>query len=387
MRILFYCATPLDELGGAEASALLLAEALRRRGHDVGIVESAPSRSAQTYAPPFGGPVWSIPLPTYPARRPWLWRSFLRSMYRFQTVVRTFRPDIVSIQSACRQTLPVIGACALPHRWRLVVTAHGSDIKVYSVEDPTLRMWLSRVFTRADAVTAVSKSLLRDLITQYPVARRRRSQVIHNGIDLSWFDQSHDTPPASQARYVLYVGRLEQIKGVDILLRAWQLFQANVPRVALWLAGDGSAMDDLRALSQHLGLAEQVRFLGRIPARDLGALYRNAELVVMPSRSEGLPLVALEAGGCGTICVATRVGGVPEVIEDKVTGFLVDPESPTALVQVMAGAIRLPLADRRRMGIAAKERIAQHFSHERTTDAYEELFRSLVVPRATVSQP
>jgi glycosyltransferase involved in cell wall biosynthesis len=241
------------------------------------------------------------------------------------------------------------------------------------------------LFTRADAVTAVSESLLRDLITQYPVARRR-SQVIHNGIDPSWFDESHDTETTPQARYVLYVGRLEQIKGVDILLRAWQLFQANAPRVALWLAGDGSEMDDLRALSQHLGVAEQVRFLGRVQARDLGPLYRNAELVVMPSRGEGLPRVSLEAGVCGAICVAARVGGVPEVIEDKITGFLVEPESPNALAQVLLDAIRLPLADRRRMGTAAKERIAQHFSHQKTTDAYEELFRSLVEPRTAISR-
>jgi glycosyltransferase involved in cell wall biosynthesis len=103
--------------------------------------------------------------------------------------------------------------------------------------------------------------------------------------------------------------------------------------------------------------------------------------VVIPSRSEGLPRVALEAGACGAVCVATRVGGIPEVIEDGVTGLLAEPESPEALADALAHALGLSPDRRQRISAAATSRIRRHFGHEQTVAAYEALFHSLLEAR------
>jgi glycosyltransferase involved in cell wall biosynthesis len=378
MTVLFCFPWGLDDLGGAQISVSLLADALLRRGHRVGVVEMASRRSLQ-FARRFAGCVWTVPV-LYAPRHPWSWRGFVASTYRFQRIVRAFRPNIVSVQSPARQSLAIIGAHVLPHRWRLVVTARAeSEIRAETAEDRWLQVWLGRLLKRADAVTAVSEALLHDLIALYPFVRPR-SLAIHNGVDPSWFVTPEQLLNAPQERYVLYVGRLDFIKGVDVLLRAWQQVRTRAPEIALWLAGDGSELEDLRALAQRLDLTRLVRFLGRIPTEDLPALYRGADLVVMPSRrrSEGLPRVLLEAGASGAICIATSVGGVPEVIEDAVTGFSVEPESEGALADAILRGLQLSDEQRRAMRTAARKRIADRFSHERTAAAYEELFQSLL---------
>jgi glycosyltransferase involved in cell wall biosynthesis len=232
------------------------------------------------------------------------------------------------------------------------------------------------LFKRADAVTAVSESLLRDLIGLYPFVRHK-AQVIHNSLGPSWLQTALETRGAEQERYVLFVGFFHTIKGVDVLLRAWQKIQERKSGIALWLVGDGPELNSLRSLSEELGLRESVRFVGAKQQTELISLYRNAEVVVVPSRSEGLPRVALEAGACGSICVAANVGGLPEVIEDQVTGFLVEPESPEALAKAMLQVFDLPLEKKQRMRAAARKKIESQFTQEQMIANYEALFKSL----------
>jgi glycosyltransferase involved in cell wall biosynthesis len=381
MRILFSYSTRLDNLGGSQLFVALLAEALLMRGHRVGIVEMTSIPSVQI-ARRFGGRVWAVP-EVYPPRHPWSWRGFLRSTYHFQRIIRTFKPDIVSVQCPARQSISVIGAHALPHNWRLVVTAHA---EMDAADYRWLQNWVRRVLKRADAVTAVSETLLHDLIALYPFVRHR-GRTIHPGIDPSWFAEPSEAQSLANERYILYVGRLDLPKGVDILLQAWRQIYTRAPGIALCLVGDGVERDNLRVLSERLGIASHVRFMGRLDPKELPALYRGADLVVMASRrhTEGLPLVLLEASASGAVCVATRVAGVPEVIEDGVTGFLVEPEAPDALADALLRGLQLPIVERRAMGTVAKRRVAEHFSHERTVAGFEGLFRSLLARPKAVS--
>lgn len=378
MRILFSYAWSLDAMGGAEVSVRTLAEALVRRGHSVGIVETAGTPSMQPRMHPFGGPMWTVPAP-YPGRHPRSWRAVLGSLRRFQGIVSQFKPDIVSVQCPSWQSVSIVCACALPRRWRLVVTARGSDVRNHLWNQPQLRPWLARLCRKADAVTAVSHSLWRDFLKEFPVVRHK-GRVIYNGVGPEWFESGEERRGAPGPPYVLFVGRLHPGKGVDLLLRSWKLLRPPTPETALWLAGEGDAGGDLRAIVRELGIAGRVRFQGSISQADLPSLYRGAELVVIPSRNEGLPRVAMEAGACGAVCVATRVGGIPEVIEDGVTGFLTEPESPRALAEVLAHALGLSPECRQRIGAAATSRIRRHFRHDRTVAEYDALFRSLLEP-------
>lgn len=376
MKILFFHANEIDAPGGAELSVLNLAEGLSKRGHRTGILELAAKQSKRRLA--CGVPVWSIPWARCPdRRRPGSWTPFLRGVWQFLNVVHEIRPDIVSVQFPSWQSPLVVAAYAFPQKWRLVVTARGSDIRILPFSQPGLRPWQGLLLKRADAVTAVSQSLLRDLLNLYPCVRNK-ARVIHNSVSPSWSYSAVETHRVAREHYVLFVGTFHSVKGVDILLHAWQRLQRRASGISLWLVGEGPEFNSLIALSNQLGITESVRFLGWKQQDDLPSLYSDAQLVVIPSRSEGLPRVALEAGARGSICVAAEVGGLPEVIEDQVTGFLVKPESPEALADAIMRALELRPEKRQHMSAAAKEKIERRFNQERMLTGYEELFQSLI---------
>jgi|ERR1022692_121936 glycosyltransferase involved in cell wall biosynthesis len=377
MKLLLFYASEIDALGGAELSVLSLAEGLTKRGHQATILEFARRRSKRRLAS--GITVLSIPRTICPEPgRPGTWLRFSRSVWQFLRIIQELKPDVVSVQFPSWQSLPVVAAHALPHKWRLVVTARGSDIRVIPFSLPRLKRWQSRLLEQADAISAVSQSLLRDLLNLYPFASGNAC-VIHNTIDSKWSEEpALETFRLCPERYVLFVGAFRHVKGIDVLLHAWQRLQGRVPGVSLILVGAGADLDSVLTLSERLGVSGSVRFVGAKSRGDLPALYRDAQLVVVPSRNEGLPRVALEAGACGAICVGSKVGGLPEIIDDQVTGFLVEPESPEMLAEAMLHALNLSDEVKQRMSAAAKRRIRERFDYERMIVTYEQLFQSLL---------
>jgi len=382
MRVLlFYGWGCIHNLGGAELSVLGLAEGLMHAGHSVGIVDMGGTGSNDKSLGSLNIPYWSIPrpywsIPSVPMSNGFRsWASFVRGLRQMGAVLRKFRPDILSVQCPVFQTHLVVAASWLPHRWRLAVTVRGTDVRAVLLGYPVLRPWQNRLFKRADAVIAISQSLLQDLLNLYPSVRDKAA-VIPNGLDRSWFDNSANQS-ADNERYVLFVGRFHILKGADLLLHAWSLIQGQVAGITLWLIGEGRELRSLNSLSEQLGVSKSVRFKGYKTQAELPCLYRDAEVVVVPSRNEGLGRVALEAGACGAICVATNVGGIPETILDGVTGFLVDPESPEALAQAMLRALCLPESQKRRMSAAARAHIEQQFSRATMVAHYEQIFQSL----------
>jgi glycosyltransferase involved in cell wall biosynthesis len=377
LNVLLFYASEITNLGGAELSVLGLAEGLTNAGHRTTILEFAGSQSKRRLAS--GITILSLPRAFYPhPGRPLSWFRFSRSAWQFYRVVAQLKPDVISVHFPTWQSPPVVTAHSLPHQWRLVVTARGSDVRIMPLTQPRLSRWQSRLFRRADAVTAVSESLRQDVLARYPFLNGM-VRVIHNAPARNFFEEPTDgTPRASRERYLLFVGALRSIKGVDILLRAWQRIQPQVPATSLMLVGQGIDLDRLVVLSETLGVSGSVRFVGTRSQDELPSLYRYAQVVVIPSRSEGLPRVALEAGACGAICVASRVGGLPEVLEDRVTGLLVDPESPEALAEGLLCALNLPAELKQRMSVAAKEKIRRQFDQPTMVRSYERLFQSLL---------
>jgi len=380
LRLLFFYPSEIDLLGGAELSVLSLAEGLAKRGHQAMILEFAAAGFRRRLAS--GITVLTIPRAVCPQPgRPGTWVRFGRSVWQFINVVHEFKPDVVSVQFPSWQSLPVVAAHVFPHKWRVVVTARGSDIRMIPFSQLRLRPWQRRLFERADAVTAVSKSLLRDMLDLYPVVGSK-ARVIYNTIDSKWScEAAAKTPGVSPEPYVLFVGAFRRVKGIDILLQAWQQVQTRAAGVSLVLVGEGEDFDKLVALSERLEVRGSVRFLGTRPRECMASLYRDAQLVVVPSRSEGLPRVALEAGICGAICVGSNVGGLPEVIQDQVTGFLVEPESPELLAEAILCALNLPLKAKQRMSAAAQATIREQFNYEQMIADYEQLFQSLLMKR------
>jgi glycosyltransferase involved in cell wall biosynthesis len=145
------------------------------------------------------------------------------------------------------------------------------------------------------------------------------------------------TPPLSEVDRpaALFVGALEPNKSVDVLLEAWRDVVEHVPGARLTLVGSGSQRDALQRRVELASLEGSVRFTGTVSRQEVRDLLDASRLLVLPSRSEGMGRVILEAFARGRPVVATRVGGIPELVEDGITGRLVPPEDPQALAKAL----------------------------------------------------
>ena len=213
----------------------------------------------------------------------------------------------------------------------LVVKVHGSDINILA-QNPSRRAMIRWALQKASRVIAVSQPL-KDKINKMNIAEEN-IVLIQNGVDTKiFFEQNKNRCreylklPALQ-RFVIYVGNLEHIKGVDVLLQAMSYLPQDQH---LYYIGEGSLKSSLIENAKASGWQERVHFLGRLAHADLPRWMSAADCLCLPSRQEGCPNVILEAMACNVAVVASRVGGVPDLVEDNINGFLVEPQNPKAL--------------------------------------------------------
>jgi glycosyltransferase involved in cell wall biosynthesis len=178
-----------------------------------------------------------------------------------------------------------------------------------------------------------------------------------------------------QSYRLLSVGRLEPQKGFDVLMRAMAIVRGRVPEARLSLAGEGGERAMLEDLIATLGLEEHVTLLGR--REDVRQLMRDAAALVHPARWEGFGLVLLEAMREGLPVIATRVGAIPEVVDDGVTGWLVPPDDPEALAAAIVEFLQDPAAGAA-AGEAAFARLTVRFSPDRMAQETAEVYRASV---------
>jgi glycosyltransferase involved in cell wall biosynthesis len=148
---------------------------------------------------------------------------------------------------------------------------------------------------------------------------------------------------AADARLVLFVGHLVPVKALDVLLKAWALLQSDPagPGTArLVLIGEGAERAALERLARELGIADRAAFLGPLPQPAVADWIVAADLLCLPSHAEGSPNVIVEALASGTPVVASRVGGIPDLVDDGTNGLLVAPGDPAALAAALASALR-----------------------------------------------
>ncbi|MEK0430252.1 MAG: hypothetical protein RL139_56, partial [Gemmatimonadota bacterium] len=236
-----------------------------------------------------------------------------------------WRPDVIHAHWWFPAGLQVrMSGTAVPY----VVTLHGSDVRLIG-KNPVARWLAARVLDGARRVTAVSSWLrLR--------AARPEARVLPMPVDVATFHA--DSTPRAPTRFV-FAGRLNAQKGLDVALRALP----QVPSHAtLDVLGDGPWAATLRRDAERLGVAARVRWMGQGGAADLSAAFREATAVLMPSREEGLGLVAVEAQLCGARVIATRSGGLPDVVLPG-GGVLVPVDDAEALAAAMTEALRMPV--------------------------------------------
>lgn len=213
----------------------------------------------------------------------------------------------------------------------LVVTLHGDDaFKVLPRRDPIGRA-MRHAVGGAQAVICVSSAMAEAVRRAMPAVD---PLVIPNGFDDRLFRVS--TGPRDLG--LLFVGMLVPVKNLDVMLRAYAGVHDRVA-MPLTFAGDGPLRAALEAQARELGVAESVRFVGAQSREEVAALMGRAVALVLPSRSEGWPLVIAEALACGTPVVASRVGGIPEIVGSDAGGILVPPGDDRALADGLVAIV------------------------------------------------
>ncbi len=258
---------------------------------------------------------------------------------------------------------------------RTVLTLHGTDITIVG-NDPAYRRVTCYGIDHADGVTAVS-TYLKDATTQ-TFGTTRSIEVIPNFIDLERF-QVTPCPEAQSLRHgeeriLMHVSNFRPVKRVPVLVEAFAQVAAELPS-RLVLVGDGPDRPAAQALAAERGVADRVHFLGSQDAVE--KILPCADLFVLPSEYESFGLAALEAMACGVPVVATRAGGLPEVVADGETGELCDIHEADCLVKVILRLLESPdqLA---KMGREARRRVEREFSLDSILPRYEAFYRRVL---------
>ena len=293
-----------------------------------------------------------------------IWKRF-RSLHLF---AKEFKPDLV--HNHFNWTGLLLGRTINVPR---VETIHNT----YHFLTPGQRIGYGLLSVFASRIIAVSDYVREFTLKYFPLVPAEKITVVHNGIDLT----PHQTTNREESRHSLglgsgefvigFIGRLEEQKGVRYLLEAVKVLNASFPRLKIIVAGDGSLR---KSLEEQASAISNVTFLGY--QRDTPRLYSAFDVFVLPSLFEGLPVSAIEAMAAGCPVVATRVGGVAEVVEHEVTGLLVQAGKSEQLAAALRRLIAQPDLCKQ-MGARGRERAKEEFSVEmmiaRTERVYHEL--------------
>jgi glycosyltransferase involved in cell wall biosynthesis len=363
--LLFARVNPGDE-GGVQTVVRRLARHLKSRGHQVALIWGLKPASASEDL------VYELPPLIMRGRLP-APRSALQAlgalMHLSRILLRT-RPHVVNVHYVTNEAIYFV-LLKRVFRYKLVLSVHGSDALRPQAPDAPLLPW---VLSRADAVTAVSDGAATRVAELSP-SLGSCLRVIRNGIDVDfWADGSPADTAARTTPVVLSVGRLDPVKGQDVLIRALPRVLEAAPAARLVLVGNGGGRAALEQVAEEAGVARAVEFAGPLDAEAVRARMREASCFVLPSRSEGLPLALLEAMAAGVPVVATAVGGSREVVTPE-SGILVPPEDPDSLAKAIARVLLDPAA----AAVYSHEGRARasDFSAARALDEYEALLRQV----------
>ena len=365
-------------VGGPARQVLPLMEQLAPRGFDVRLVWGAVGPGEGSLDPPSRMPATYLP---HLQRRLSLGDD-LRAFRAIEGLVRRWRPQIVHTNLAKAGAL---GRLAAIHRRVPVVvhTFHGHVLQEYF--DPLVnRAFVEverRLAARTHALLAVAPEVRNELLA-LGIGRPSQWHVVPVGVELEHLVLERPDRAAARAALGLplngpvvgCVGRLVPIKDHEVLLQAGARLLRERPDVTFAVAGDGELRERLRARAQEL-MGDRCVFLGWV--HDLPTLYAAVDVVALTSKLEGTPVSLIEAAAAGKPVVATRVGGVREVVRDGETGLLVAPDDPVAVAASLHTLLDDP-EGARRMGREGTDWVTGRFSASLLADRLADLYTDLL---------
>ena len=367
MRIIILVSLfPPKWLAGTEIATYNIAKYLARRGHEVHVItswdEGLPNESFEE-----GFYVHRIRVPRLRIG------GYTLHALRELLLIKELSPDVVHAQSIPRGT-----ACVLARKLfgvPCVVWGQGSDVYLPWRFKEVISKF---VLGNADALIALT-GLMKQKIIELLGRERCDIFVIPNGIDYEFFSSylgkrgSVTSEPGNNKKIVLYVGRLEPVKGVRYLVQAMGILRdGGLRNVKLLIVGDGSEKKCLEELVKKLDLEDYVVFAGKVSHEKIPEYMASADVFVLPSLSEGFGMAVVEAMAMGLPVIASRVGGLPWIIRDGENGFLVEPRNPRDIAE----KITLLLTNDNLRAYMSKRNIeeARKYSWEKIVEKLEKVY-------------
>lgn len=352
--------------GGAETQLVSLAIALKRRGWDVTIVSMLPPTAFVSQIENERIPIFNLNMKRG--------RPKISALLGLARLYKKLKPDVVHSHMV-HANLLARTARALQSVPALVCTAHSIN------EGGRLREFAYRMTDwLCDMTTQVSRVGMERYI-EVKAAPSRKITFIPNGVNLSRFkpresDEDHANPERHQSDDFIWiaVGRFDEPKDYPSLISS--ISKISGEKFSLLIVGDGILRFQIQEQVSKLNLNSKVKFLGI--RDDIPALMNSADGYVMSSKWEGMPNVLLEAAATGLPIVATRVGGIPEVVLDNETGFLVPAGDSDLLAMAMKKMMLLSHKDRLTMGARSRDFVTKNFGLESILNRWEQLYFDLM---------
>ncbi|MDL4840824.1 N-acetyl-alpha-D-glucosaminyl L-malate synthase BshA [Aquibacillus rhizosphaerae] len=308
-------------VGGSGVIATELGKLLAKNGHQIHfITSSVPFRLNNVYSNIYFHEVEvnHYPVFQYPPYD-------LALANKMAEVIDTHELDILHVHYAMPHAICAILAKEMAERdVKIVTTLHGTDITVLGI-DKSLKKMIKHGIEKSDTVTAVSGSLVAQ--TKEMLEIEKPIDVVYNFVDESEYYYKNNPDLKQQyhikkhEKVLIHISNFRKVKRVQDVIRVFEKVNKQLPSKLL-LIGDGPEYSEIFQLVRELGLENEVLFLGK--QKNIAELLSIADLKLLLSEKESFGLVLLEAMACGVPCIATNVGGIPEVIEDNYNGFIIE---------------------------------------------------------------
>ncbi len=411
-------------VGGAETQTLAQCQLLRELDYDVQVVTFRHNKEWASYEEVRGVPVHRVAGVLLGNRMGWP-RLLQRFAYLLAMLVMSWKLwherknyDILQVCQFSLLVLPLAFMCRLARKpMTIVVISAGAgkptktdvsaallagpldpstpwlqvdgktwiDGDLYGLEQagPFLVQYIRSLLRRMGAVVIVlSTRMQRYLIDHHFYLPGTR--LIPNGVDTVIFQPIPDDGfHEKRTQTVVCVSKLRYEKGIDVLLQAWRLIHEQVPEAQLILVGSGPIQPQLMQLAAALEISESVEFAGlqsNVPAQ-----FQRGTIAILPSRWEGMSNALLEAMACGMACVATRVSGSEDLIQEGSNGLLVEPDDYEAMAQALLALLQDP--ERTALyGKAARVTVEQHYTLEQIIALYTDIYHHLITPKSQTTE-
>ena len=359
-----HCVYFPPEVGGLESHVYYLCRALVERGHRVSVVTSRSMRGLAEREVLDGIDVWRTWMP---ARNPFGWMLHAAcSTPRLGQLARG--ADVIHAQ-AMQSVLPGYVAKRAADA-PLVATWHTSHF-LKRAESPFWRPILQKLIGWTDYNLAASQEIA---TVAEGIAPGVSVEALPNGVETALFRRTEPSMVQGDRVRIIVPRRLYEKNGVEFFVRAMPLIVEKVDAEAV-IIGDGPERSKLEELVRGLDMADRIRFLGARPNSEMPGLLSSGRVAVFPSLMEATSIAALEAMSCELPVAASRVGGLPEIVDDTV-GALFESANPTALAHAVIELLGRDDLDG--VGAHARERVVNHWSNARLTDRHLEIYQAVV---------